>query len=89
VRTFHWSLVGAVTIAFVTEEARDIFNAIRSIEDIVNRELKRARVAGTASPGQSFIAVQELPDLVNVIEKIYANKCATNEAHLTAKSQVW
>jgi hypothetical protein len=89
VRTFHWSLVGAVTIAFVTEDARDISNAVRSIQDIVNRELKRARVAGIASRGQSFNAGQELPELVNVIEKIYANECATNEVHLTAKGQVW
>ena len=56
------------------QDARDISDAVRSIQDIVSRELKRARVAGTASPGQSFNAGQEFLELLDVIKKIYADK---------------
>ncbi len=41
---------------------------------LVQRELRRARLAGSALPGQRFDAAQELPPLVDMFKKIYRDK---------------
>ena len=42
------------------------------IHQLMERELKRARLAGSGSPGQRFNAQQELPDLVRVLKQVHA-----------------
>ena len=41
------------------------------IRQLVERELKRARLAGGGSPGRRFDARQELPDLVEVLRQVH------------------
>jgi signal transduction histidine kinase len=41
---------------------------------LIDRELKRARIAGAAAPGQRVILENEIKDLVDTLKKIYRNK---------------
>ncbi len=56
------------------ELAKEIQRHTEQIRQIVERELKRARLAGRGTPGQHFIAKQEIPDLVNVLEQVYRDR---------------
>lgn len=47
---------------------------LERIEELMERELKRARLAGKGVPGQRFNARRELPDLVGFLRQIYADK---------------
>jgi len=42
------------------------------IHQLMERELKRARLAGSGGPGQRFNAQQELPDLIKVLKQVHA-----------------
>ena len=44
------------------------------IRTLMERELKRARLAGSASPGQRFDARQELPTLVEVLQQVHSRR---------------
>ncbi len=44
------------------------------IRQLMDRELKRARVAGEGSPGQRFNPQQEMPDLVGVLKQVYQRR---------------
>jgi len=44
------------------------------IRRLVDRELRRARLAGGPAPGQWFIPETDIPDVLRVIEGIYADK---------------
>jgi signal transduction histidine kinase len=56
------------------DATRAIKEAVGSISAIVNRELKRARLAGGGSPGQRFDVGLELSSLLDVLKRIYADK---------------
>ena len=47
------------------------------MQQIINHELKRARLAGAGIPGQQFIPSEELPNLIKVLQRIYHNKKLT------------
>ncbi len=47
------------------------------MQQIINHELKRARLAGAGSPGQHFIPSKELPNLIKVLQQIYRDKSLT------------
>jgi signal transduction histidine kinase len=44
------------------------------IQQLMERELKRARLAGTGSPGQRFNPRDELPALLTVLKQVYQHK---------------
>lgn len=44
------------------------------IRSLVDRELKRARIAGAAMPGQRIVLAEELRDLIETMQKIYHEK---------------
>ena len=43
----------------------------KRIQKLMERELKRARLAGSGSPGYRFNAQQELPDLIEVLKQVH------------------
>ncbi len=47
------------------------------MQQIINHELKRARLAGAGVPGQQFIPSEELPNLIKVLQRIYHDKTLT------------
>jgi len=47
------------------------------MQQIINHELKRARLAGAGSPGQHFIPSKELPNLIKVLQQMYSDKSLT------------
>lgn len=47
------------------------------MQQIINHELKRARLAGSGSPGQRFTPSKELPNLIKVLQQIYSDKSLT------------
>lgn len=49
-------------------------NSLAMIQSIIDRELKRARLAGPASGGQLCHLNRELPDIVGLLQKVYADK---------------
>jgi len=75
------SQVGAETTAAMQE-------AIEKIRTITERELKRARLAGASGAGQRFDVARELPGLLEVLKKIYAEKGLTYEASLPETSSM-
>jgi signal transduction histidine kinase len=44
---------------------------LQAIQDIINRELRRAKISGTQTSAQDFNPGEEITGLVNVIEKLY------------------
>jgi len=52
------------------------------IHQLMERELKRARLAGSGSPGQRFIAQQELPDLIRVLKQVHAKQALDIELQI-------
>ncbi len=47
---------------------------VERINQLINRELKRARLAGKGGSTQRFNAVQEVPELIGVVKKIYSHR---------------
>jgi signal transduction histidine kinase len=56
---------------------------VQNIHNVVERELKRARIVGVATPGRHAVIDEDLPHLVQVMQGIYPGKtiqsvCAQN-----------
>ncbi len=47
---------------------------IKQIHQLMERELKRARLSGAAMPGQRFVPSEELPTLIDVLQRLYRDK---------------
>ena len=45
-----------------------------AIDRLMNRELKRARLMGQGAPGKRFSPTEELPILVDVLQRVYSDK---------------
>ncbi|MCU7833899.1 MAG: sensor histidine kinase [gamma proteobacterium symbiont of Taylorina sp.] len=55
----------------------NLINAKKQVERInqlINRELKRGRIAGKGSSTQRFNALKEIPDLISVVKQIYSHR---------------
>ncbi len=50
----------------------DAQKQVERINQLINRELKRARLAGKGGSSQRFNPAEELPELIRVIKQIYA-----------------
>ena len=62
-------------LEMLTPEQRVEADAIlQNINDIVERELKRARIVGVATPGRHTVIDEDLPELINVMRSIYPEK---------------
>lgn len=49
----------------------------QQIRSLIDRELRRARIAGAATPGQRVVLAHEVTDLVDTLRKIYRDKALT------------
>jgi signal transduction histidine kinase len=56
----------------------------RQIRQLVDRELRRARIAGAATPGQRVMLAGEVTDLVATLRKIHRDKPLTIECRIPA-----
>lgn len=54
------------------------------IQKLMERELKRARLAGSGSPGYRFNAQQELPDLIGVLKQVHHKRPLNIQCQVTA-----
>ncbi|MCF6280625.1 MAG: sensor histidine kinase [Candidatus Polarisedimenticolaceae bacterium] len=52
----------------------DALAQTQRIQNLMERELKRARLAGTGTPGQRFDAQQELPTLIEVLQQVHQRR---------------
>jgi signal transduction histidine kinase len=50
------------------------------IRELVDRELRRARIAGAGSPGQRFAARQEVPALLETLRRLYRDRALQLDA---------
>ena len=58
-----------------TPETRQEGDAIlKAINSVIERELKRARIVGTSTPGRQTDIQEELTPLIKVMQRIYPNK---------------
>ncbi|MEE9491802.1 MAG: sensor histidine kinase [Gammaproteobacteria bacterium] len=57
-----------------SESQQQACSSVSMIQSIINRELKRARLAGSISAGQVFHLNNEIPDMVGLLKKLYADK---------------
>lgn len=56
----------------LTEEQQlKMTEALNQIQYLLDRELKRARIAGRCLPGQTFFPLDDLPPLIEVLKRIY------------------
>lgn len=51
------------------------------IRQLMERELRRARLAGGGAPGQRFEPTEEMPGLVDVLERIYSERGLRIQLH--------
>ncbi len=56
---------------------------LETMNHLVGRELKRARLAGSSQPGQRFDLATELPPLVETLKSIYREKSLAIEIRLS------
>lgn len=52
----------------------DMLKYSQRMQQIINHELKRARLAGSGMAGQKFIPSQDIPDLIQVLQQMYRQK---------------
>ncbi|SCZ49932.1 sensor histidine kinase [Thiohalomonas denitrificans] len=67
-------IAGDPTLPLPAEDRTSIHRALDTITQRIDRELRRARVAGAGRPGQLFRPVQDLPPLVNTIERLHRGR---------------
>lgn len=53
------------------EQQASLHNLLNQLQHLVNRELKRARIVGMASPGRHLNVEEDLPALIDVLQKLY------------------
>lgn len=53
---------------------QELVQHTKQIHHLLERELKRARIAGSGAPGQRFDAEEELPLLVDILQRVYHEK---------------
>ncbi len=53
------------------ELRRNLETQVSRMSDLIQRELKVARLAGSGPSGSHFVAAQELPGLIEALERIY------------------
>jgi len=56
--------------------------SLAMIQSIIDRELKRARVAGPASGGEICHLHREIPDVIGLLQKVFAGKRLVFEQHV-------
>jgi signal transduction histidine kinase len=57
-----------------TGNRKQALSSVSMIQSIIDRELKRARLAGPTSAGQVFHLNSEVPDMVGLLKKLYADR---------------
>lgn len=65
---------------------RELEQPTRQIQTLMQRELKRARIAGGGAPGQRVVLAREAADLVATLQKIYRHKALTLECRVPTDS---
>lgn len=56
---------------------------VGAMHQLIERELKRARLAGGSVPGRRFVPEQELPPLLDVLRRIHRDKALEFDCRLT------
>jgi signal transduction histidine kinase len=59
------------------ERREQLVAALEELRRLVDRELKRARIVGVSSPGRQLTAAEDLPPLIEVLGRLYADKTIT------------
>ena len=67
-------LARASEIAARPELAAQFDAQLSDLRQLIERELTRARLSGSATPGQHFDAADELPPLIHTLEQIYRER---------------
>ncbi len=52
-------------------EHSEVSTAVSQLKNLIQRELKRARILGAASPGRHFHPADDIPPLIDVLTRIY------------------
>ena len=66
----------------VTDVYGELQEHITRMQQSIDHELTRARIAGAGMPGQKFNPSQEVPDLIKVLQQIYRDKQLTFDCHV-------
>ncbi len=70
----------------MTPELRERLAApITAMRQLIDRELKRARLAGGSVPGRRFVPAHELPPLLDVLRRIHHDKPLDFDCHVAAE----
>ncbi|MCP5419741.1 MAG: sensor histidine kinase [Gammaproteobacteria bacterium] len=65
-----------------SEWAGEVARQTRQIRQLVDRELRRARIAGAATPGQRVVLNTEVDDLVDTLKKVHRDKPLLIDCHI-------
>lgn len=61
---------------------------VTAMRQLIERELKRARLAGGSVPGRRFVPAQELPPLLDVLRRIHRDKPLDFDWHIAGELTV-
>ena len=64
------------------EQYVDTIKQLERINQLINRELKRARLAGKGVSTQRFNAVKEVPELISIVKQIYSHRNLLINEHI-------
>lgn len=66
---------------------RDLRQQLHQIRTLTERELKRARIAGSGAPGQQVLLEREVNDLLATLRRIHRDRNIVIEARMTPDSR--
>jgi len=75
-------LVDSRAMEACPELRTQLSDGVHNMREMLERELKRARLAGTAVPGQQFRLNEEIPPLVETLAAIYREKALRIDARI-------
>jgi signal transduction histidine kinase len=67
-------LAGSDEVKLDKSVREELKSNIREINQLMEKELKRAKLVGSGVPGQLFSAREEVTGLIDVLERVYHNK---------------
>lgn len=68
--------------------AQDIHQNALLIRQLIERELKRARLAGRGAAGRVFDAERELPALIGLLRQVYSDRQITVRSHIAVDADI-
>jgi signal transduction histidine kinase len=84
--TLMMQLANRAELRTVPQVGEQLLEHTTALRQRLERELRRARLAGTAPPGRRLVLAEELPELVDVLHSVYQDKHLALRCHIPSQA---